>query len=76
MVARQSNGEYGSIAGGKQATLSFIQNNPLRRLEKKDWTKSSFENSLYTLGVDITPLKGLKISASGSYKRYEYKYKN
>ena len=76
MVARQSNGEYGSIAGGKQATLSFIQNNPLRRLEKNDWTKSSFENSLYTLGIDITPLKGLKVSASGSYKRYEYKYKS
>lgn len=76
MVAKQSNGEFGSISGGQQATLEFINRNPLRRLSKKDWSKSAFENSLYTVGMDITPLKGLKISASGSYKRYEYKYKS
>lgn len=76
MVAKQSNGEFGSISGGQQATLEFINRNPLRRLSKKDWSKSAFENSLYSVGMDITPLKGLKISASGSYKRYEYKYKS
>lgn len=75
MVARQSNGEWGSIAGGKQATQTFIQNNPLRTLSKKDWTNMNYENALYSLGADLKPMKGLTISADGSYKRYEYKYK-
>ena len=30
MVAQQSNGEWGSIAGGKAATQSFMNGNPLR----------------------------------------------
>ena len=40
MVAQQSNGEWGSIAGGKQATQSFITGNPLRALSNKNWSKS------------------------------------
>lgn len=60
MVAKQSNGEFGSISGGQQATLEFINRNPLRRLSKKDWSKSAFENSLYSVGMDITPLRDLK----------------
>lgn len=32
MVAQQSNGEWGSIAGGKDATQTFMNSNPLRTL--------------------------------------------
>lgn len=76
MVAKQSNGEDGSIAGGKQATLSYIQYNPVRQMERNNWSQTYRENTLYTLGADIKPFKGFKISAYGSYKRYEYKSKS
>ena len=50
MVAQQSNGEWGSIAGGKQATQSFITGNPLRALSNKNWSKSKTEETMYDLG--------------------------
>ena len=76
MVAQQSNGEWGSIAGGKDATQTFMNSNPLRALSYKDWAKSSTENSMYDLGFDIKPIKNLVISGQMNYKRYEYKTKN
>lgn len=76
MVAQQSNGEWGSIAGGKDATQTFMNSNPLRALSYKDWAKSSTENSMYDLGFDIKPIKDLVISGQMNYKRYEYKTKN
>lgn len=76
MVAQQSNGEWGSIAGGKDATQTFMNSNPLRALSYKDWAKSSTENSMYDLGFDIKPIKDLVISGQMNYKRYEYKSKN
>lgn len=76
MVAQQSDGNWGSIAGGKQATISFIRGNPLRAMNSDNWNNSSFENSMYNLSIDIKPVKGLTITGAGSYKRYEYKYKS
>lgn len=76
MAARQSWGEWGSRAGGQQATQSFIQDNPLRKLSKKDWGHYKTENTMYDLGVDIKPVKGLVISGQGSFKGYEYKGKS
>lgn len=76
MVAQQSDGNWGSIAGGKQATISFITGNPLRAMNSDNWNNSSFENSMYNLSIDIKPVKGLTITGAGSYKRYEYKYKS
>ena len=55
MVAQQSNGEWGSIAGGKDATQSFMNGNPLRALSYKNWGKSTTENSMYDVGFDIKP---------------------
>ena len=57
MVAQQSNGEWGSIAGGKQATQTFMNNNPLRALSDPNWSKSTTENSMYSLGFDLKPPK-------------------
>lgn len=76
MVAQQSNGEWGSIAGGKQATQTFMNNNPLRALSDPNWSKSTTENSMYSLGFDLKPLKGLTVSGQMDYKRYEYKSKS
>lgn len=76
MVARHSNGEWGSIAGGKPATQSFINGNPLRALSKKNWSNSKTDNTIFEMGFDLKPVKGLIISGQGVFKGYEYKYKS
>lgn len=75
MVAQQSNGEWGSINGGKQATQTFMNYNPLRILSKNDWSNSNNEYTMYDLGFDIKPLEGLVVTGQGSYKRSETKSK-
>lgn len=75
MVAQQSNGEWGSIAGGKDATQTFMNSNPLRALSFNNWSKNTNENTMYDLGFDLKPIKNLVISGQVDYKRYEYKNK-
>ena len=75
-VAKQSNGDWGTVNGGQTATSNFITGNPLRALSKKDWSKSKSENTMYDLGFDIKPVKGLIISGQGVFKGYEYKSKS
>lgn len=75
-VAKQSDGSWGSINGGKVASTTFISGNPLRALSKKDWAKGKTENTMYDLGFDIKPMKGLVISGQGVFKGYEYKAKS
>jgi TonB-linked SusC/RagA family outer membrane protein len=74
MVAQQSNGEWGSIAGGKDATQTFMNSNPLRTLSFDNWSKSTTENTMY--GFDLKPIENLVISGQLDYKRYEYKSKS
>lgn len=76
MVAQHSNGLFGTIAGGTQATQSFINGNPLRALDKKDWSNSKSDNTMIDLGFDFKPMKGLTISGQGVYKGYESKSKS
>lgn len=75
MVAQQSNGEWGSMAGGQLAQQTFIQNNPLRRLAKKDWSNSTNDYYMYDLSLDFKPLKDLLIKGSVAYTSNEYKHK-
>ncbi|MDE5611530.1 MAG: TonB-dependent receptor, partial [Odoribacter sp.] len=75
-VARQSNGEWGTVNGGKLADSRFINYNPLRALSKNDWSKTKSENTMYDLGFDIKPVKGLVISGQGTYRSTEYKNKS
>lgn len=75
MVAKHSNGEWGSIAGGAIATQSFLNGNPLRAYSKNNWSNNSTENTVYNLGFDLKPFEGLKISGQGIMNRTEYKYK-
>lgn len=76
MVGQQSNGEWGSMAGGKQATQTFIQNNPLRALSKQNWSNNKVDNTIIDLGFDLKPVKGLTLSGQGVFKGYEYKNKS
>ena len=76
MVAQQSNGEWGSIAGGKDATQTFMNSNPLRTLSFDNWSKSTTENTIYDMGFDLKPIENLVISGQLDYKRYEYKSKS
>lgn len=75
MVAKQSNGEWGSLAGGQLATQSFLNGNPLRAYSKNNWSNNSTENTVYNLGFDFKPIEGLKISGQGIMNRTEYKSK-
>ncbi len=76
MVAKHSNGEWGSIAGGKQATQSFMNWNPLRALSKNNWGNSKNERTLIDLAFDIKPFKGLTITGQGIYNGNESKSKS
>ena len=75
-VARQSNGEWGSYAGGQTATQVFMTGNPLRSLNNNDWSRSKTENTMIDLGFDLKPLKGLILTGQAVYKGSENKNKS
>ena len=75
MVARQSNGEWGSYSGGKAASLVDMQRNPLRNLENGGWSNSTVKNTLIDLAVDLKPVKGLVVTGEMSYKTWDSKAK-
>ncbi|MDH7464144.1 TonB-dependent receptor [Chitinophagaceae bacterium 26-R-25] len=76
MVARQSNGEWGSIAGGASASQTYINYNPLRTLHNNDWAHSNSANTILDLGFDLKPVKGFTISGQASYTGIENKSKS
>lgn len=75
MVSKHSNGEWGSISGGKKATQEFLNLNPLRTLNKDDWYKGTNEYTMYDIGADFKIIDNLVVKAQGSYKRAESKSK-
>lgn len=75
-VAKQSNGDWGSVDGGHPASGTFVGGNPLRALSFNNWSKNMVENTMYELGVDIKPLQGLVVRGQGVYKRMENKAKS
>lgn len=76
MVARQSNGESGTINGGVIASQNYINGNALRNLNKNDWSHADSVNTIIDLGFDLKPVKGLTVSGSGSYTSNDGKRKN
>jgi len=76
LVARQSNGEWGTIAGGTAATQNYINYNPLRALSRNDWSHSNVANTIFDLSFDLKPIEGLVITGQGSYTGIEGKSKS
>ncbi len=76
MVARHSNGAWGTVNGGANASQNFINYNALRNLNKNDWSHGNSTNTIIDLGFDLKPVKGLVISGQGSYTGNEGKSKS
>ena len=76
MVGKQSNGEWGSIAGGRQATQSYMTWNPLRELSKDNWSTGKTDKTMYDLGIEIRPFKGLTLRGQGVFNGSESKSKS
>ena len=75
-VAKQSDGNWGTVNGGQLGTSNFINYNPLRALSKNDWNHTKYENTMYDLGFDLKPMKGLVLSSQVVFKGYEFKSKS
>lgn len=74
-VAKQSNGEWGSVEAGHEASSTFAGGNPLRAYSTNDWTKFKIEHSMYELALDIKPIKDIILSGQMTYNTYQYKDK-
>jgi len=75
-VAKQSNGDWGSVNAGQLSSVTFINGNPLRSYSDKNWSVSKTSNSMYEIGLDLKPIKDLIISAQGVYQNTECKGKS
>ena len=74
-VAKHSNGEWGSVESGHEASGTFTGGNPLRAYDSPSWSKYKSENTMYELGFDIKPIKNLIITGQGTYKTFSDKNK-
>jgi TonB-linked SusC/RagA family outer membrane protein len=70
-VARQSNGDWGSITAGKE-NATIAGQNPLRLLEDGGRTNYNTNRFIGNLNGTYTPVKGLDISGLFSYNAYNY----
>ena len=74
-VAQHSNGEWGSVEAGHEASSSFVGNNPLRAYSTNDWTRLKIEHSMYELALEVKPIENLLLSGQIAYNTYQYKEK-
>ncbi|MCD7937749.1 MAG: TonB-dependent receptor, partial [Tannerellaceae bacterium] len=76
-VARQSNGEYGTVQGGTDASGTFVLRNPLRVLEEGGWKKWNYKMLTLDGALDFTLYKNLILTTqiiSDTRDRKEKKY--
>ncbi len=76
MVAVHSNGEWGTVVGGKEGSNTILGFNPIRPTSYNNWAHNINHDALYEAAIDIKPFKGLVITAQGSFKNYDYKNKS
>ncbi len=74
-VARQSNGEYGTVHGGANASSTFVLRNPLRVLEQGGWTKRNHKTTVLDGAIDLTLYKGLVLTGQIISDNFDYKNK-
>ncbi|QNR85916.1 TonB-dependent receptor [Pedobacter riviphilus] len=70
-VAKQSNGEWGSVTAGKE-NATIAGQNPLRLLQDGGRTNYNTNRFIGNLNGTYTPVKGLDISGLFSYNAYNY----
>lgn len=70
-VGRHSDGTFGTVDGGKQASKTSMNFNPLRQLNDGSWGTSRTRMMTTDAGIDLTPVEGLKISADASYNIFD-----
>ncbi len=70
-VAKQSNGEWGSVTAGKE-NATIAGQNPLRLLQDGGRTNYNTNRFIGNLNGTYTPVKGLDISGLFSYNTYNY----
>lgn len=75
-VAKQSDGQWGSVDSGREASGTFAGGNPLRAYDSRNWTQNKVENTMFDLAFDLKPLEGLVITGQGIYKSMNRKYKD
>lgn len=75
MVAKHSNGEYGTIANGTDATARDMNRNPLRTLEQGGWQNNNNQRLNITAGIDLKPIDRLVLTGEISYYNADGKTK-
>lgn len=66
-VGRHTDGSFGTIQAGKQASKTSMIFNPLRQVYDGSWSYGRDRIVTMAAGIDIKPIDGLKISGDLSY---------
>lgn len=66
-VARHSDGSYGSVGNGTEASNVDMERNPLRIFNEGGWYKSASNRVITDLAVDIKPIENLVLTGSLNY---------
>lgn len=72
-TARQSNGEWGSVRNGRQATGEEINANQLRALNENGRANSTTRRFLGSVAAEIRPFKDLKITNQIGYNYIDFR---
>ncbi|GJM49270.1 SusC/RagA family TonB-linked outer membrane protein [Capnocytophaga catalasegens] len=72
-VAKHSNGNWGSVRNGRQATGEEISANPLRSLEENGRANSTTKRLLGSIGIELRPLENMKITNQLGYNYFDYR---
>ncbi|GIM61926.1 SusC/RagA family TonB-linked outer membrane protein [Capnocytophaga canis] len=72
-VAKHSNGEWGSVRNGRQATGEEINANPLRSWAENGRGNSTTKRFLGSVGIELRPFKNLKITNQFGYNYDDYR---
>lgn len=69
-VARHSDGSWGTVTGGEEAT-TLAENNPLRKLEEYGWMKKNSSRLNLTVNAIYKPIEVLTFNGSISYRAFD-----
>ena len=72
-VAKHSNGEWGTIRNGKQATSEQINANPYRSWAENGRSNSTSRTLLGSIAAEIRPFEKVKVTNQFAYSYYDYR---